>query len=260
MSRLAAENIVVTFRRRGAGRFKALDCVSLAIEPGQAVGLIGESGSGKSTMVRVLMGLLRPDEGRVLLDGRDTYATPASRARADSPRRAVQMIFQDAVGALNPRQTVFAALAEVLKVHGFIRPGRAGREEQVRELLAQVGIPARAMRQLPRALSGGQCQRVCIARALAARPSILIADEPVSALDVSVQARILRLLVELRRARGLSLLLVAHDLAVVRAVCDHALVLQRGRVVEAGPPARLFTAPQHPYTRRLLAAVPALRA
>lgn len=258
MSRLTAEDVTVTFPRRGAGRFKALDGVSLTVDTGQAVGLIGESGSGKSTMVRVLMGLLRPDAGRVLLDGRDVYAVTVGHG--GEARRKVQMIFQDAAGALNPRQTVFAALAEVLKVHGFRRPGREAQEEQARELLAQVGLPGNLLRQLPRELSGGQCQRVCIARALAVRPSILIADEPVSALDVSVQARILRLLAELRRTKGLSLLLVAHDLAVVRAVCDHALVLRSGRVVESGPPALLFSTPRHPYTRRLLAAVPTLKA
>ncbi|MDD5705842.1 MAG: ATP-binding cassette domain-containing protein [Kiritimatiellae bacterium] len=254
MISLAAEHITVTFKRRGAGRFKALDDVSLAIAPGAAVGLIGESGSGKSTLVRVLMGLQQPDSGRLLLDGSELNMRDARRQM----RRQVQLIFQDAAGALNPRQTVFAALSEVLKVHGLQRTGRAALAAQIAELLARVGLPESLVRQYPRELSGGQCQRVCIARALAVQPAVLIADEPVSALDVSVQARILRLLAELRRSTGLSLLLVAHDLAVVKAVCEHAVVLQAGRVVEQGPPARLFTAPQHPYTRRLLAAVPRL--
>lgn len=246
---LAAEHVSVTFRRRGAAAVKALDDVSLALPAGAAVGLIGESGSGKSTLARVLAGLVRPDAGRVLLDGREAGA---------APRRQVQMIFQDAAGALNPRQTVSGALAEALKVHSLEAGGRRALKRQVEELLAQVGLPPETACRYPRELSGGQCQRVCIARALAVRPAVLIADEPVSALDVSVQARILRLLAGLRRTAGLSLLLVAHDLAVVGAVCEHAVVMQAGRVVESGPPARLFLAPRHCCTRRLLAAVPRL--
>ena len=248
---LAAEHVTVTFTRRGRGSFKALDDVSLSLPPGAAVGLIGESGSGKSTLVRVLMGLRRPDTGTVRLGGQPLYQPSCSLKVRDK----IQMIFQDAAGALNPRQTVFAALSEVLTV---VRGERRELGVRVAELLEQVGLSADLAARYPRELSGGQCQRVCIARALTVEPAILIADEPVSALDVSVQARILRLLRDLRARRGLSLLLVAHDLAVVGAVCDQAVVLQEGRVVEAGTPADLFSRPQHPYTRRLLDAVPDL--
>ena len=254
MISLAAEQITVGFTRRGTGPFLALDKVSLELPPGAAVGLIGESGSGKSTLARVLTGLLTPDTGRVLLDGREV---PPAQAAARL-RRQVQMIFQDAAGALNPRQTVFAALAEVLTVIRRLRGGRAALEACIADLLEQVGLPAGLADRYPRELSGGQCQRVCIARALAVEPAVLIADEPVSALDVSVQARILKLLARLRRERGLTLLLIAHDLAVVGAVCEQAVVLQSGRVVEAGPPGLLFRSPRHPYTRRLLDAVPDL--
>ena len=250
---LVAEHVTVTFTRRGRGVFKALDDVSLSLPPGAAVGLIGESGSGKSTLARVLLGLIRPDAGTVRLGDRTLFTPSCPR-----PTDQVQMIFQDAAGALNPRQTVFAALAEVLTVIRGHRGGRAALADRVAALLDQVGLSADLAARYPRELSGGQCQRVCIARALAVEPAILIADEPVSALDVSVQARILRLLRDLRERRGLSLLLVAHDLAVVGAVCDQAVVLQKGRVVERGTPADLFSRPQHPYTRRLLDAVPDL--
>jgi peptide/nickel transport system ATP-binding protein len=254
MISLATEQITVGFKRRGTGQFLALDKVSLELPPGAAVGLIGESGSGKSTLARVLTGLLVPNSGRVLLDG---HEVPPAQAAARL-RRQVQMIFQDAAGALNPRQTVFAALAEVLTVIRHLHGGRAALDARITALLEQVGLPAGLAGRYPRELSGGQCQRVCIARALAVEPAVLIADEPVSALDVSVQARILKLLGRLRRERGLTLLLIAHDLAVVGAVCEQAVVLQTGRVVEAGPPELLFRAPRHPYTRRLLAAVPDL--
>ncbi len=162
----------------------------------------------------------------------------------------IQMIFQDAVGALNPRQRVGDAIAEVGRVHKLA--------VDVDGLLSQVGLPAEVKTRFPNELSGGQCQRICIARALALRPSLLIGDEPVSALDVSVQARILRLLGDLREKNGLSLLLITHDLAVVSAVCDYVYVLERGKLVEEGVPETVFAAPQHPYTRRLLASVPAL--
>ncbi len=160
------------------------------------------------------------------------------------------MIFQDAVGALNPRQRVGDAIAEVGRVHKL--------DVDVDALLTQVGLPSEIKTRFPNELSGGQCQRICIARALALRPSLLIGDEPVSALDVSVQARILRLLGDLREKRGLSLLLITHDLAVVSAVCDYVYVLERGKLVEEGVPETVFAAPRHPYTRRLLASVPSL--
>ena len=250
---LSAEDITVTFKRRDGTSFAALDHVSLQVPDGGAVGLVGESGSGKTTLVRVVCGLQKPDSGRVVFGNR--INEPTGNRTNDSARAAcgaggIQMIFQDAVGALDPRQRVGDAIAEVGRVHRLA--------VDVAGLLAQVGLPAEIQTRLPSELSGGQCQRVCIARALALRPSLLIGDEPVSALDVSVQARILRLLGDLREKNGLSLLLITHDLAVVSAVCDYVYVLERGKLVEEGVPEAVFAAPKHPYTRRLLASVPSL--
>ncbi len=250
---LSAENITVAFKRRDGTSFAALDHVSLQVPDGGAVGLVGESGSGKTTLVRVICGLQKPDSGRVAF-GKRINGQTGKRAN-DSSRTAcgaggIQMIFQDAVGALDPRQRVGDAIAEVGRVHRL--------DVDVDALLAQVGLPAEYRTRYPSELSGGQCQRICIARALALRPSLLIGDEPVSALDVSVQARILRLLGDLREKNGLSLLLITHDLAVVSAVCDYVYVLERGRLVEEGKPEPVFAAPKHPYTRRLLASVPSI--
>lgn len=236
---LSANHITVRFKRRDGSAFKALDDVSLTVPDHGAVGLVGESGSGKSTLARVLCGLVKPDEGEVVQTGEGG---------------GLQLIFQDAAGALNPRQRVADALAEVLSVHR-LRP-RAEIPAEVARLLQSVGIPPELAGRYPHELSGGQCQRVCVARALALKPSVLIGDEPVSALDVSVQARILRLLADLREETGLSLLLITHDLSVVSAVCDSVYVLERGKLVESGPAAQVFSAPSHPYTRRLLAAIP----
>ena len=276
---LSAENITVTFKRRDGTSFAALDHVSLQVPDGGAVGLVGESGSGKTTLVRVICGLQKPDGGRVFF-GLPEENSPAgvqssefrvqsSKSKVESLSRkrineqtnqrindsacrpgGIQMIFQDAVGALNPRQRVGDAIAEVGRVHRI--------DVDVDGLLSQVGLPSEVKTRFPNELSGGQCQRICIARALALRPSLLIGDEPVSALDVSVQARILRLLGDLREKRGLSLLLITHDLAVVSAVCDYVYVLEHGKLVEEGLPETVFAAPKHPYTRRLLASVPTL--
>ena len=235
---LSAEDITVTFKRRDGSSFAALDRVSLKVPDGGAVGLVGESGSGKTTLIRTICGLQKPDSGRVFFGA----------AEENTPR--IQMIFQDAVGALNPRQRVGDAIAEVGHVHKIA--------VDVEALLREVGLPAEIQTRFPNELSGGQCQRICVARALALRPSLLIGDEPVSALDVSVQARILRLLGDLREKQGLSLLLVTHDLAVVSAVCDYVYVLEKGHMVEEGVPGEVFASPKHPYTRRLLASVPSL--
>ena len=273
---LSAEDISVTFKRRDGSSFAALDHVSLQVPDGGAVGLVGESGSGKTTLVRVICGLQKPDGGRVVFGLAENNATavglPGNREQGTGKQRptvkpsnrqtvkhsagtacrpgGIQMIFQDAVGALNPRQRVGDAIAEVGRVHKL--------EVDVDGLLQQVGLPAEIKTRFPNELSGGQCQRICIARALALKPSLLIGDEPVSALDVSVQARILRLLGDLREKRGLSLLLITHDLAVVSAVCDYVYVLERGKLVEEGVPETVFAAPKHPYTRKLLASVPSL--
>lgn len=240
---LTADNITVRFKRRDGTSFAALDGVSLQVPDGGSVGLVGESGSGKTTLVRVICGLQKPDSGRVVYN-------PSTLQASHSAAGGIQMIFQDAIGALDPRQQVGDAIAEVGRVHRF--------PVDVASLLSQVGLPQEVAGRYPSELSGGQCQRICIARALAMRPSLLIGDEPVSALDVSVQARILRLLGDLRENNGLSLLIITHDLAVVSALCDYVYVLEKGRIVEKGEPERIFAAPAHPYTRRLLASVPRL--
>lgn len=252
MTELEVQNVTVRFRRAGHVPRVALSQVSLRVGRGEIVGLIGESGSGKSTLARVLLGLQRPESGSVQAAGADVYglAPPAARTF----RRCVQLVFQDAVGSLNPRFTVRATLAEALTVHGCV--GRADCAERVGELLRQVGLSPETADQYPRELSGGQCQRVSIARALAVEPAVLIADEPVSALDVSVQARILKLLAGLRSSLGLTVLLIAHDLAVVRAVCDRVYVLWQGQIVESGTADEVLRAPRHIHTRALVAAVP----
>ncbi|MFF8774894.1 dipeptide ABC transporter ATP-binding protein [Kitasatospora sp. NPDC015120] len=239
---LVAENLTVRYGRRGV---PALDGVGLAAAPGRAVGVIGESGSGKSTLARALLGLLRPQSGTVRVGGRSWDAATPAEERA--LRRRVQFVFQDPYASLSPRMTVRDALAEPLLAHGL----PLGRIDELVEL---VGLPAALLDALPHRLSGGQRQRVAIARALAVGPQVLVADEPTSALDVSVQAQILNLLLDLRHRTGIGLVFISHDLALVRHLCDEVLVMRHGRVVEQGPAERLFTAPEHPYTRELLAA------
>ena len=220
------------------GAFEAVKGVSFTLGRGEILGIVGESGSGKSTVAKTLIGLERASGGNVV-------------CRAES----VQMVFQDAVGSLNPRMTVRQALAEALK-HGKGASRAAGRRRAPADLLALVGLSEAVLDQYPREMSGGQCQRVSVARALACEPQVLIADEPVSALDVSVQARVLNLLRDLRRELGLSILLIAHDLAVVKNVCDRICVMEKGLFVDAGESREVFENPKSDYTRRLLAAVP----
>ena len=214
------------------GRMEAVKGVSFALARGETLGIVGESGSGKSTIAKTLIGIERPSSGSI-----------SCRVKS------MQMVFQDAVGSLNPRMTVHQTLDEVLKI-------KRSTNLTVAKLLDIVGLSVAVLEQYPREMSGGQCQRVSIARALACEPEVLIADEPVSALDVSVQARILNLLRDLRRNLGLSILLIAHDLAVVKNVCDHVCVMQRGAFVDAGTSADVFEHPRSDYTKRLLAAVP----
>lgn len=219
------------------GSFEAVKGVSFAVGAGEIFGIVGESGSGKSTIAKVLMELERAASGEVILN-----------EPAPGRRLSMQMIFQDAVGSLNPRMSVRTALDEVL------RTGVSRRTAE--ELVDLVGLSSAVLSQYPREMSGGQCQRVSVARALAREPDVLVADEPVSALDVSVQARVLNLLRDLRRDMGLAIILIAHDLAVVKNVCDRVAVMERGRFVDQGETADVFERPESPYTRRLLAAVP----
>ena len=217
------------------GAFEAVKGVSFSLARGGILGIVGESGSGKSTIAKTLMGLEKPSAGKIV-------------CRAKS----MQMVFQDAVGSLNPRMTVRQTLEEALR-HA---KGAARRAKDAAGLLELVGLGANTLAQYPREMSGGQCQRVSVARALACSPEILVADEPVSALDVSVQARVLNLLRDLRGKLGLSILLIAHDLAVVKNVCDEIVVMEKGLFVDGGRSEDVFAAPRSEYTKRLLAAVP----
>jgi len=249
MPLLEVHDLCVRYHRPGGKPLTALQDVSLHVEKGEILGIVGGSGSGKSTLARVIVGLLNPWQGRVLYQGKPVARL--DRAGREEYCRHVQMVFQDAVGSLNPRMTAGEMLAEVLHVHGLPQD-----EPHVIHLLEQVGLPPETATAYARELSGGQCQRVSLARCLALQPRVLVADEPVSALDVSVQARVLNLLQELRKSLGLAVLLVAHDLAVVRNVCDRVCVLSQGRIVEEGPVESVLEHPQHPYTQELLEAIP----
>ncbi|VTU34862.1 ATP-binding cassette domain-containing protein [Variovorax sp. RA8] len=231
---------------------KALNGVSFSLQPGRSMGIVGESGSGKSTIARLVMALDTPTAGTVKLLDRDLHALSADALRA--ARRDVQMVFQDPYGSLDPRQTVARIVAEPLEA--LARTSRAEQRERAGESLAAVGLRTGDLDKYPHEFSGGQRQRIAIARALITRPKLIVADEPVSALDVSVQAQVLNLMQELQQKFGISYLLISHDLAVVNHLCDEVCVLHRGLVVERGTPQRLFAHAEHPYTQALLAAVP----
>jgi ABC-type glutathione transport system ATPase component len=236
------------------GSHVAVDDVSFGVEAGRSLAIVGESGSGKTTVARMLVGLERPTSGTITACGRDR-STPARTTRERRSRgREVQIVFQDPYSSLDPRQSVGDAIDEILRLHGT--GDRSERRARVGELAAFVGLDERQTRALPRALSGGQRQRVAIARALAAAPSVLILDESVAALDVSIQAQVLNLLQDIREATSVSYILISHDLAVVRQVTEDAIVMHRGRIVESGPTARVLDDPQEPYTRLLRASVP----
>lgn len=241
--------ITVTDLHVRYGSFEAVKGVSFSLGEGEILGIVGESGSGKSTIAKTLIGLEKPSAGKIEFDFNDDGEDMSDERGANN---SIQMIFQDAVGSLNPRMTVRQTLEEVLR-HGS---ASAGRETSAESLLSLVGLSNAVLDQYPREMSGGQCQRVSVARALACRPKVLIADEPVSALDVSVQARVLNLLRDLRRDLGLSILLIAHDLAVVKNVCDRVCVMEKGLFVDVGNTEDVFAAPKSEYTKRLLSVIP----
>jgi peptide/nickel transport system ATP-binding protein len=233
------------------GKVHALNGVSFTIEAGRSLGIVGESGSGKSTLARLVMALDTPTSGTVRMLGRDLHALPREDLRL--ARRDFQMVFQDPYGSLDPRQKVERIVAEPLAVQGASRDEQ---QQRAGEALQAVGLRANDLGKYPHEFSGGQRQRIAIARALITRPRLIVADEPVSALDVSVQAQVLNLMQDLQAEYGITYMLISHDLAVVHHLCEEVAVLWQGRIVEQGPPERLFTAAEHPYTRALVEAVP----
>ena len=259
---LVVEQLAQTYRLPGHSRLTgwfspapllhALAGVSFSLHAGRSLGVVGESGSGKSTLARLVMALERPAAGSVRLLGQDLHRLDARGLRA--ARRQFQMVFQDPYGSLDPRRTVLQTVAEPLAV--LLGAGPAEQRDRVAEVLDAVGLRAADGLRHPHEFSGGQRQRIAIARALITRPALIVADEPVSALDASVQAQVLNLMQDLQQRYGMAYLFISHDLAVVDRVCDEVLVLQHGRIVEQGPPERLFSAPQHACTQALLAAVP----
>ena len=239
--------------RRHTGDVKAVDGVSFAVEPGTTVGLVGESGSGKTTIGRALLKLIPATAGEVKFEGKSLL--PMREDEFRPYRRQMQMIFQDPFGSLNPRLSIFQIIGEALEIH-FPAMSRDERRGRVAELLRQVGLQPEMMERYPHEFSGGQRQRIGIARALAVKPKFIVCDEPVSALDVSVQAQIVNLLQDLQDELGLTYLFIAHDLAVVEHISDHVLVMYHGKIVESAPAGQIYENPQHDYTRKLLAAVP----
>lgn len=251
MSLLSLENVSTTYHTPG-GSFRAVEGISFSVAAGETVGLVGESGCGKSTLGKTLMRLVPSDGGRIALDEED-ITTVEGRALL-KVRRKLQMIFQDPFASLNPRQTIRKILTGPLKVHGI--GDRAERERIAQQIVEQVGLPADSLDRYPHEFSGGQRQRIGIARALILRPRLIVCDEPVSALDLSIQAQIINLLARLKQDYALSYLFISHDLSVVRYFADRVLVMYLGRIVESGPTQEVWSAPRHPYTRALIDAVP----
>ncbi len=259
MALLEVKNLKVYFPimggviRHKVGEVKAVDDVSFTIEAGETVGLVGESGSGKTTVGRAVLRLLEPTAGEIRFDGCDI--TNASHHELRPLRKQMQMVFQDPFGSLNPRMTIASIVGEALKIH-FVQMDRNARRDRIAELLRRVGLKPEHMNRYPHEFSGGQRQRIGIARALAVEPKFSVCDEPVSALDVSVQAAIINLMQDLQEQYRLTYLFIAHDLAVVEHISDRVLVMTQGKIVEAASAEDIYSRPQHAYTQKLIAAVP----
>lgn len=259
MTLLVAEHLVKDFRARSENgklmHHRAVNDVSFSLEAGETLALVGESGAGKSTLGRLVLRLVEPDSGSIVFDGTDVRSLGRSQLRL--ARRGMQMIFQDPFGSLDPRMTVLQSVAEPLLVHERMRTD--ARNAAARDLLERVGLGSQFLDRFPSQLSGGQLQRIAIARALTLEPKLIVCDEPVAALDVSVRAQVLNLLRELQEERGIAYLFVSHDLALVEVIADRIAVMSKGEIVELQQSDRLFREPQHPYTKELLAAIPRVR-
>ena len=255
---ISAEGLRKVFIARGAsagdGKIVAVDDISFMVSDGGSLAIVGESGSGKTTVARMLVGLTRPTAGRIVIAGQDRTKPCKRSSKRQARGRDIQIVFQDPYSSLDPRQTAAQSIEEVLKLHFSL--SRADRADRVQRLAGQGGLDERQVGARPRALSGGQRQRVAIARALAAEPKALVLDESVASLDVSIQAQILNLLADIREQTRISYVFISHDLAVVRQVADHVLVMQHGRAVESGSTEQILGSPEHPYTKLLRSSVP----
>lgn len=239
--------------RRKIGTVKAIDDVSFEMKYGQILGVVGESGSGKSALARTLIQLEKPDEGQIIFCGKDLLSTPPKELK--KLRRNMQMIFQDPFSSLNPRKSIAESIGEGLLIQKIAKT-KSPKNDIIVETLKQVGLSADLMNRYPHEFSGGQQQRICIARAIAMKPKLLICDEIVSALDVSIQAQILNLLIKLKEQFHLSYLFISHDLSVVRHICDYIIVVRQGKIIESASPMELFSRPKTPYTKKLLQSIP----